>query len=77
MGAVTLELLKTYLDAGLLGLLGFMSFLTLAFTVERYLFFARVELGSFRRVEDLEIALTRHLTAVSYTHLTLPTSDLA
>ncbi|MBP6734819.1 MAG: MotA/TolQ/ExbB proton channel family protein, partial [Chromatiaceae bacterium] len=60
-----MELLKTYLDAGLLGLLGFMSFLTLAFTVERYLFFARVELGSFRRVEDLEIALTRHLTVIA------------
>lgn len=60
-----MELLKTYLDAGLLGLLGFMSFLTLALTVERYLYFARVDLGAFDRLEDLEIALTRHLTVIA------------
>lgn len=65
MEVVTLELLKTYLDAGLLGLLGLMSFLTLTFTIERYLYFARVDLGSFRRVDDLEIALTRHLTVIA------------
>ena len=72
MGVVTLELLKTYLDAGLLGLLGFMSFLTLAFTVERYLFFARVCLWSSRRVEYLEIALTRHLTVLAAVGGTAP-----
>lgn len=60
-----MELLKTYLDAGLYGLLGFMSFLTLALTVERYLYFARVDLGAFDRLEDLEIALTRHLTVIA------------
>lgn len=60
-----MDLLKTYLDAGLLGLLGFMSFLTLTFTVERYLYFARVDLGAFDRIEDLEIALTRHLTVIA------------
>jgi biopolymer transport protein ExbB len=59
------ELLKTYLDAGLYGLLGFMSFLTLALTVERYVYFARVDLGAFARLEDLEIALTRHLTVIA------------
>ncbi|TNF54678.1 MAG: TonB-system energizer ExbB [Gammaproteobacteria bacterium] len=60
-----MELLKTYLDAGLYGLLGFMSFLTLALTLERYLYFARVDLGAFDRLEDLEIALTRHLTVIA------------
>jgi biopolymer transport protein ExbB len=59
------ELLKTYLDAGLYGLLGFMSFLTLALTLERYLYFARVDLGAFDRLEDLDIALTRHLTVIA------------
>jgi biopolymer transport protein ExbB len=62
---ITVELLKTYLDAGLYGLLGFMSFLTLALTLERYLYFARVDLGAFDRLEDLEIALTRHLTVIA------------
>jgi biopolymer transport protein ExbB len=59
------ELLKTYLDTGLYGLLGFMSFLTLALTVERYLYYARVDLGAFDRLEDLDIALTRHLTVIA------------
>ncbi|MCO5762144.1 MAG: TonB-system energizer ExbB [Chromatiaceae bacterium] len=65
MERITVELLKTYLDAGLYGLLGFMSFLTLALTLERYLYFARVDLGAFDRLEDLEIALTRHLTVIA------------
>lgn len=60
-----MDLLKTYLDAGLYGLLGFMSFLTLALIVERYLYYARVDLGAFDRLEDLEIALTRHLTVIA------------
>jgi biopolymer transport protein ExbB len=60
-----LELLKANLDIGVIGVLGFMSFLAIAFTVERYLYFARVDLRSFERAEDLEIALTRHLTVIA------------
>jgi biopolymer transport protein ExbB len=60
-----LELLKAYLDLGVIGLLGFMSFLTVAFTVERYIYFARVDLKAFQHAEDLDIALTRHLTAIA------------
>jgi biopolymer transport protein ExbB len=60
-----LAYLKTYLDAGLIGVLGFMSFLTLTFTIERYLYFARLDVTAFERVEDLEIALTRHLTVIA------------
>jgi len=60
-----LELLKANLDAGVIVVLGFMSFLMIAFVIERYLYFARVDLGSFDHPEDLEIALTRHLTVIA------------
>ncbi len=60
-----MELLKANLDLGVVGLLGFMSFLTLAFTIERYIYFARVDLKTFERADDLEIALTRHLTVIA------------
>lgn len=60
-----MELLKAHLDAGVIGVLGFMSFLTIAFTVERIVYFARVDPASFARAEDLEIALTRHLTVIA------------
>jgi biopolymer transport protein ExbB len=59
------EFLKANLDLGVIGLLGFMSFLTLAFTIERYIYFARVDLRSFGHADDLEIALTRHLTVIA------------
>jgi biopolymer transport protein ExbB len=60
-----LEFLKAHLDFGVIGLLGFMSFLTLAFTIERYIYFARVDLTSFEHADDLEIALTRYLTVIA------------
>lgn len=42
-----------------------MSFLALAFVIERYLYFARIELQTFSHPDDLEIALTRHLTVIA------------
>jgi len=59
------EFLKAHLDLGIIGVLGFMSFLTIAFVVERYLFLARVDPAAFERAEDLEIDLTRHLTVIA------------
>jgi biopolymer transport protein ExbB len=60
-----MELLKAHLDTGIITVLGFMSFLAIAFVIERYLYFARVQLGAFDHPDDLEIALTRHLTAIA------------
>lgn len=60
-----MELLKAHLDASVIAVLGFMSFIAIAFVIERYLYFARVELGSFEHPDDLEIALTRHLTVIA------------
>lgn len=60
-----MEFLKANLDLGIIGVLGFMSFLTTAFVIERYLYLARVDLGAFERAEDLEIDLTRYLTVIA------------
>lgn len=60
-----MEVLKAYLDAGVVAVLGFMSFLAIAFVIERYLYFARLELRAFDHPDDLEIALTRHLTVIA------------
>ena len=60
-----MELLKANLDFGVMGLLGFMSFVMIAFVIERYLYFARVDLHDFDHIDDLDLALTRHLTAIA------------
>ena len=60
-----MEFLKIYLDHMVLGTLGFMSFIMLAFTIERYVYFWRVRLNQFLHIELLKVALTRNLTAIS------------
>ena len=58
-------LLKDYLDAAIFGILGFMSFLMLAYAIERVLFFIRVDLEEYVEPHGLQVALTRHLTAIA------------
>lgn len=60
-----MQYLKAYLDYTVLGVLGLMSFFMLAFVIERYLYLARVDLGRFAHPEELNIALTDHLTAIA------------
>jgi len=58
-------LLKDYLDLAVFGVLGLLSFFMLAYAVERVLFFARIELGDYVDPHSLQVALTRHLTAIA------------
>lgn len=60
-----MDFLKLHLDQLVLGTLGFMSFIMLAFAVERYLYYWRVNLTKFEHLELLKIALTRNLTTIS------------
>ncbi|MFD2110624.1 TonB-system energizer ExbB [Thiorhodococcus fuscus] len=60
-----MEFLKSNLDLGVMGLLGLMSFVMIAFVIERLLYFARVDLAAFDDAEDLELALTRNLTTIA------------
>ena len=58
-------LLKDYLDAAIFGILGLMSFLMLAYAIERVLFFMSVDLDEYAEPHGLQVALTRHLTAIA------------
>ena len=60
-----MELLKQYLDIAVFGVLGFMSFLMIAYTIERYIYFARVDVAEFSNRNLLNVALTRHLTVIA------------
>lgn len=59
------DLLREYLDAAIFGVLGFMSFLMLAYTIERLWFFARSDISSYCDPHSLEVALTHHLTSLA------------
>lgn len=57
-----MEFLKNYLDILVFGILGFMSFIMLGVTVERWLYFRRLELNLFSHPDELNIVLTQNLT---------------
>jgi biopolymer transport protein ExbB len=59
------EHLREYLDTGVFGILGLMSFVVIWVTIERLLFFRHVDLSLYHRPRELRIALTRNLTTLS------------
>ncbi len=60
-----IEMIKDIVDYGVMGLLGLMSFLAFWFWVERLLFFRKIDLGSYRTKEALEIDLTNNIGIIS------------
>jgi len=60
-----MELLKEYLDYGIFGTLGCMSFLMVFFSIERYIYYLTVKLETFTHIEELKISLTNNLTAIA------------
>lgn len=57
--------LKHYLDLLVFGALGLMSFFMLWFVIERYLYYLRVRVEDFKHPDQLNVALTNHLTVIS------------
>jgi len=60
-----MEILKQWLDPVIFSTLGLMSLLMLAYAIERYLHYSRLELSSFKSQEMLEIDLSNHLTIIA------------
>lgn len=60
-----MEILKTYLDFTVFGLLGAMGFLALWVTIERIFFYRSLNLENYKNIELLNIDLTRNLTILS------------
>jgi len=62
---MNIELLSEIVDYGVLGLLGFMSFLTLFFWIERIIFYRSVNVQAYKTIEALEIDVTNNLSIIS------------
>ena len=60
-----IDLLQNGVDYGVIGLLGFMSFLTFWFWIERNLFYRSIDLKSYSTKEALEIDLTNNINIIS------------
>lgn len=59
------SLLRDYLDTAVFGVLGCMSFLMLAYAIERSIFYRRVDLAGYLDRYQLDVALTHHLTSIA------------
>ncbi|HHD75710.1 MAG TPA: TonB-system energizer ExbB [Campylobacterales bacterium] len=60
-----IELLSEIVDYGILGLLAFMSFLTLFFWIERLLYYRGVDVRKYKSLEALELDITNNLSIIS------------
>ncbi|WP_033915961.1 TonB-system energizer ExbB [Campylobacter sputorum] len=67
-----MEFLKEYLDYFIIGLLGFMSFLVMLYTVERLYFYSKVKFEDYDSADELEIALTKNLTLMYIVYSNAP-----
>ena len=57
--------LHNYIDYLILGLLGIMSFIMLWFALERFIFLNKIQVSHYTNIHELDIDLTRNLTAIS------------
>ena len=62
---MNIELLSQIVDYGVLGLLAFMSFLTLFFWIERLLFYRHIKVSNYTTLEELETEVTNNLSIIS------------
>lgn len=67
-----MEFLKEYLDYIVFAILFFMSFLVVAFSIERLIFYSNVKVGNYKDEKSLEIALSKNLTALYIVYQNAP-----
>jgi biopolymer transport protein ExbB len=60
-----IQLLSEIVDYGVLGLLAFMSFLTVFLWIERLLFYRGVDVRRYKSLEALELDVTNNLSIIS------------
>jgi biopolymer transport protein ExbB len=60
-----MEILKASLDYVIFGTLGLMSFVLVWLALERWWYLTRVDVGRFTHPDELQIALTHHMTSIS------------
>ncbi|CUU39616.1 MULTISPECIES: TonB-system energizer ExbB [Helicobacter] len=59
-----MEFLKEYIDHIIFAILGLMSFLSVWFSCERLIFFAKLKLTDYQNEDALEESLSKNLTAL-------------
>jgi len=60
-----IEQLKDVVDYGIIGLLIFLSFITVAYFIERLLFYRSIDLSTYRHKLTLEIDLSKRLATIA------------
>ncbi len=60
-----MDFIRHYLDAGIFGVLGLMSFLAFAYTIERWLHYRSVKPEKFSQLEELKLDLSKGLTVIA------------
>lgn len=60
-----IDQIKDIVDYGIIGLLIFLSILTVAFAIERILFFRSIDLDEYRHKLSLELDLTKRLGTIA------------
>ncbi len=61
---MNLLILKGVIDYGIIGFLIFLSIVSLAFFIERLIFFKKLDTSKYKNSKILENALTKHLTII-------------
>jgi len=60
-----IEQLKDVIDYGIIGFLGFLSFITVAYAIERLLFYRSIRLEDYSHKLALEIDLSKRLASIA------------
>lgn len=60
-----INFLKDFVDYGIIGLLAFMSFLSLWFYIERLFFYKKINLTQYTSKEQLQIDITNNISIIS------------
>lgn len=60
-----MEFLKEYLDLGIFSVLGLMSVLALAYTIERWLHYRTIRISQFEQLESLKLDLRKGLAVIA------------
>jgi len=62
---MNIELARNFVDYGVIGLLGVMSFLSVWFYIERLLFFRKLDITKYNNKQQLEIDITKNISIIS------------
>ncbi|MBX2884573.1 MAG: TonB-system energizer ExbB [Granulosicoccus sp.] len=60
-----MEFLRNYLDLGVIGVLGLMSLIALAYVIERWIHYGRLRIEQYSHIESLKLDLNQGLSVIA------------